>query len=232
MNNNSYVVFDIETIGVDFDSDLDEGQQEYLLKNTTTDDERKEIKNSLGLSPLTGEIVCIAMYNPESKAGKVFYNTLEQDYDDESQSFSKNNFEYILSSEEEILKNFWKNIKKYKTYITFNGRCFDIPFIIIRSSILEVKNSIELMKHRYKTDQHLDLLDDLSFQGAFKRFSLDFYCRSFNIPTPKKSVSGDKVNEFYKNGKALEVAEYCADDVVATGELFLKWQASKPNKYY
>ena len=30
-----------------------------------------------------------------------------------------------------------------------------------------------------------DLLDQLTFYGASRRFSLDFYCRAFGIPSPK-----------------------------------------------
>ena len=62
------LIFDIETIGVDFDS-LDETTQDSLtrwIKKESTGEEDyqvalEELKNGLGFSPLTGEIVAIGV---------------------------------------------------------------------------------------------------------------------------------------------------------------------------
>ena len=53
----SKVAFDIETIGYDFEQDLDDAQKEYLLKFAKNDEEIVAIKEGLGLYPLTGKIV-------------------------------------------------------------------------------------------------------------------------------------------------------------------------------
>lgn len=225
----SKVVFDIETIGCDFESDLDDSQKEYLLKNAKSEEEISAIKEGLGLYPLTGKIVTIAMYNIDSGKGAVFYTPCEGNF--ERNEFEEDGAKYIACSEKEILENFWDAIKKYDVYITFNGRAFDIPFIRIRSAILDIKCSIELVTSRYrngyKPNPHVDLLDELTFTGALnKKFNLDFYCKAFGIPSPKSVLNGHDVPKLIKEGRGLEVARYCYGDVKATAKLFEKWNNS------
>ena len=64
----SRVIVDIETIGIEFDS-LDHKSRDYLLKYAEDEKERQKIKDNLGLNPLTGEIVTIGMYNPDTQRG-------------------------------------------------------------------------------------------------------------------------------------------------------------------
>lgn len=223
------VVFDIETIGFDFDNDFDDVQKEYLLKFAKSDDEKDAIKEGLGLYPVSGKIVTIAMYNIDSKKGCVFYDPGFNAPKQEEKEVD--GIKYIPGNEKEILENFWDFIKKFDFYITFNGRAFDIPFVRIRSAILGVKCSLELMtprfKSTYKANPHIDLLEELTFNGAFsKKFNLDFYCKAFGVPTPKTTMTGHEVPKYIAEGKGLEVAEYCMRDVVSTGELFRKWDES------
>jgi len=221
----SKVVFDIETIGCDFEVDLDAVQKEYLLKNAKSEEEIFAIKEGLGLYPVTGKIVTIAMHNIESGKGAVFYTPCEGDF--EKKEFEEDGAKYIACNEKEILEKFWNAIKRYKVYITFNGRAFDIPFIRIRSAILDVECAIELMTPRYrngyKLNPHVDLLEELTFAGALNRkFNLDFYCKAFGIPSPKSSVNGHEVPKMIKEGRGLDVAKYSYGDVKATAKLFEK----------
>ena len=56
------LVFDIETVGVDFDS-LDKKSQELLLANVETDAQRQLVRDGMGLSPLTRRIFAICIFN-------------------------------------------------------------------------------------------------------------------------------------------------------------------------
>ena len=47
----SRIIFDIETAGKDFDS-LDKGTQEYLLKWAESEEDIKDVKESLSFYPL------------------------------------------------------------------------------------------------------------------------------------------------------------------------------------
>ena len=75
------LVFDIETIGANFD-DFDEPTQNSLtrwIKREAGEDEGKynvmlkDLKEGLGFSPLTGEIVAIGVYDTLVQKGVVYF---------------------------------------------------------------------------------------------------------------------------------------------------------------
>ena len=68
------LIFDIETVGVEFDS-LDEKSKEMLLAYAESPEEENEVKEGLGFSPLTGEIVAIGILNPDTDKGAVYFRT-------------------------------------------------------------------------------------------------------------------------------------------------------------
>ncbi|MEW6108892.1 MAG: ribonuclease H-like domain-containing protein [Nitrospirota bacterium] len=216
----SRIIFDIETAGKDFDL-LDKPVQEYLLRWAESDDEKKEVEESLSFYPLTGEIITIGMLNPDTGRGAVFF----QNNSDPSLPFEEDGYRYESGTEKEIIQKFWDTIKNYRQFITFNGRGFDCPFIMVRSAVHKIKPLRELMPNRYG-DTHIDLFDQLTFFGASRRkFSLDMWCRTFGIKSPKDDgITGYEVKELYKNGKYIDIAKYCAGDLKATAELLSVWE--------
>lgn len=134
------LVIDIETLGYPFDS-FDEPQQEYLLKFAETEEERAEAIQKLSLYPTTAQIIAIGMLNPETDRGKVLFQA-----DESVDAHSKDERVHFLSgSESEILTQFWDDVTKYDQFITFNGRGFDCPFLMLRSAILRIKPTRNLM---------------------------------------------------------------------------------------
>ncbi|MCI4626816.1 MAG: ribonuclease H-like domain-containing protein [Candidatus Magnetoovum sp. WYHC-5] len=216
----SKIIFDIETAGKDFDQ-LDDHFKEYLLKWSKTDEEIETVKESLSFYPNTAVIVAIGMLNPDTLKGAVYY----QNGGNNTDYFEEKGIKYKPCTEKEILENFWNVINKYDTFVTFNGRAFDCPFIMIRSAVHKLIPLRNLMPNRYG-DEHIDLLDRLSFYGATKRkFSMDIWCRTFGITSPKSDeVSGYYVKDMFKNGQYKEIARYCAGDLFATKELLLIWE--------
>ena len=215
----SKIVVDIETVGFSFD-DYDQKSQDYLLKYAQTETEKENVKEGLALYPMTGEVIVIGMHNPETKKGYVLF----QDHKSGTAKFEEKGIKYEAGSEKEILKKFWDLIKTYDQVITFNGRSFDMPFLMLRSAINEVRVTKNLMGYRFDYKQHCDLLEQLTFYGATRRFNLDFYSKAFGIKSPKeKGIDGSLVGEFYKKKKYIEIARYCARDVIATGQLYNYW---------
>lgn len=215
------LIFDIETVGKDFDS-LDKDSQEYLLKYSETEEKKEDIKSKLGLWPLTAQIVAIAVLNPDTGKGAVYY----QAGGEKKEIFAEEGIEYRAGTEKEIIGCFWKAAGSYNQFITFNGRGFDAPFLIIRSAINEIIPTKNLMPPRFSSYAHVDLLDQLTFYGATKRsFTLDFYCKSFGIKSPKEDgVNGLDVGRLYKGGEYKKIAKYCFGDVVATKKLYEVWR--------
>lgn len=230
------LIFDIETIGEDFDS-LDQTTQDNLtrwIKRQSAGDEGKynvmllDLKESLGFSPLTGEIVAIGIYDTEKNKGVVYY----QAPDVENGPIDQENFVFKAMTEEEMLKKFWQGAAQYKEFVSFNGRSFDVPFLLLRSAKYKIKPTVDLMNDRYlRFDnnfkaRHIDLLDQLVFYGAVRRRgSLHLYCRLFDIKSPKAcGVTGDEVSALFQEKRYIEIAEYNSWDLIATWELYQVWQ--------
>lgn len=214
------ILFDIETAGKDFDS-LEPAVQDYLLKRAETEEDRTDVKESLSFYPLTAEIVAIGMYDPDRCRGSVFF----QNNAAPLLPFEEEGITYENGTEPEIIRRFWETIKGYNQFVTFNGRGFDCPFIMVRSAVHKIKPLRDLMPNRYG-DTHIDLFDQLTFFGASRRkFSLDMWCRAFGIRSPKaEGITGYEVKDLFRAGRHMEIARYCAGDLKATAELFAVWE--------
>jgi len=228
------LIFDIETIGADFDS-FDETTQEsltrWIKKESENEDDYqeslKELKQGLGFSPLTGEIVVIGTLDYEKNQGGIYFQAPGENIGD----FEEEGIKFKQMTEYEMLEYFWKQIApQYNEFISFNGRCFDGPFMMIRSACNELRPTKNLSESRYFYQQrscvHIDLADQLTFQGNLrKKGGLHLWSRLFGIKSPKADgVSGDDVAELFKNKKYLEIARYNAGDLRATRELYEKWE--------
>ena len=214
------LVIDIETVGRGLD-ELDPGIRENLLKNAITEDEVREVADSLGLYPITAEIVAIGLYDPDAKKGTVHY----QSPGELPLPTEEAGLQFTPGTEAEILTRFWQTVRKQDTIVTFNGRAFDAPFIIIRSAIHHIAPTRELVPNRYD-GSHVDLFDRLTFYGAAKRrFGLDAWCRAFGIRSPKEEgVSGADVRKLWDDKRYLDIATYCGRDIKATAELYEYWE--------
>ena len=221
------LVFDIETVGVEFDS-LDAISKEYLLKYAEDEEEKQDIKERLGFYPHTGFVVAIGVYNPDTNQGGILLNPPEGI----KEAPEKLNEDVTLEwgSEKEILEKFWDICNRYNYFISFNGRGFDVPFLMIRSAIHGITPSKDLMSNRYVSSQkfgatHVDLSDQLKFYGAFRRtFPLHIWCKAFGIESPKEEgITGDDVAPLYKKKKMMEIAHYNSKDLTSTAELYRRW---------
>ncbi|MFH1286743.1 MAG: ribonuclease H-like domain-containing protein [Candidatus Magasanikbacteria bacterium] len=213
------IVFDIETIPIDF-NELDEKQQEYLLKFAENKEEEEQVRQQMALWAPTNKIVAIGVLSVETQKGAVYF----QDGGTDIESYEKNGITYRSGDESDVLERFWEVMKTASQFVTFNGRSFDCPVLLLRSGMLGVRPSKNLVPYRYSTDVHVDLLEQLTFYGASRKFNLDMYCKSFGIKSPKTDVCGHDVKPLFGQGKYTDIAEYCAGDLFATRELFLCWK--------
>ncbi len=220
------LVFDIETVGVDFET-LSESQQEFLLRYTETeknpqkkDELVEEQKRYLSLYPYTAKIIAIGLINTDKESSIVLYENSENEEWIAEEKITK----YKPADEEQMLKYFWKYAAQAEKVISFNGRSFDLPFIMIRSAMYKIKPTRNFLKNRYDSSHHVDLLDQFTFYGLTKKFNLDFYCHAMGIESPKsKGITGMDVKELYRAGRMKDIAIYCHADVKATYELYKIW---------
>ena len=221
------IVFDIETCAYPFEA-LSESQQEYLLryaeKEIDPDKKQKQTDQAIrytSLYPLTAKCVAIGIYDTDKNKSFVYYESADSD-----EWFSEDQqIHYKGLTEEKMLKSFWKIIKVTDQVVTFNGRNFDIPFLMIRSAMLKVKPGKNLIKSRYEKKSHIDLLEQFTFYGLTRKFNLDFYCNAFGIESPKtKEISGMEVKNLYEAGRLRDIAIYCSRDIFATYQLYKIWE--------
>ncbi len=240
MQTEQFLVFDIETAPLDFDN-FSESQQEYILRRAETDEEKEQKMKEMALSPLTSQVVCIGMqlmqtnteggYEMLKKAAYSSEPEIEEDsFRDEKLATGDSCF---ICHEKRILTDFWRILEKYKNIhlISFNGRNFDAPYLMLRSAIHRIRPSRNIMSGtKFNYHLHTDLIDELTFfspssYGPTKRYNFDFYTRAFGIKSPKsEGVDGSMVGEYYNDGRVLEIAEYCLRDVTATWELYEFWK--------
>jgi DNA polymerase elongation subunit (family B) len=229
------LVFDIETSALSLDQ-FDEAQQEYLFRECERlSDEaartarRAELLQQCNLWPFTARVVCVAMLNAETQRGQVLF--IAADYEERADDVEPVEFVPCVD-EAELLTAFWDVARHYDSIVTFNGRGFDVPFLYLRSAVLNVSISRrDWLGYRYQTDPHCDLAEQLTFygvsgrDGAARRFNLDFYCKAFGIKSPKShGVTGMDVNALMQQGRHRDIAEYCLRDVRATVLLYQIWK--------
>lgn len=219
--NMARVVIDIETCGVPFDS-LDAAAQEYFTRYTKSEEEAAAQKELTALWPVTAEVITIGMLNPDTGHGHVLF----QDNGTRVPTWEEDGIVFSTGTEEEILRAFWTEVEKFRAIVTFNGRGFDAPFLILRSAMRGVHITKNLMPPRFQSDTHIDLLEQLTFYSATRKFNLDLYCKAFGIPTPKNGLEGKEVTGAYAAGRYVEIAQYNARDIRATAELLKKWEAA------
>lgn len=229
------LVFDIETSALPLEN-FDDVQQEYLFRdaNKITDAGQRvareaELKRQLSLYPLTARVLCVAMLNADSLRGQVLYTS--EDY--EEADANEGSVEFVPCVDEaELLTAFWDVARHYESVVTFNGRGFDVPFIYLRSALLNVPISRkDWLGYRFQTEPHCDLAEQLTFycvsgrDGAARRFNLDFYCKAFGIESPKAfGVTGMDVGDLLAAGCYRKIADYCLRDVQATVALYQIWK--------
>jgi len=134
---------------------------------------------------------------------------------------------YISGTEKQILEKFWEWFEPDARFITFNGRQFDGPFLMIRSAVHGIIPKRELVGYRYQMHPNCDLREALNFFGTTNnrqfKFNLDLACKTFGIATSKgEGMDGRSVEARYHAGQHRQIADYCLEDVRATWELYEK----------
>lgn len=138
----------------------------------------------------------------------------------------ENGIGVITGDERKILSQFWGLMNALKDFkmVTFNGKSFDVPYIIKRSAFLGIPPSVRISTRRYDTQFHFDCLEVLTnyFQSdKSDRFSLKDYCQMFGIENRDDTDGGD-IYPLWLKGDIAAIEKHCASDVQATLALYQK----------
>src|SRR5262249_61012340 len=105
----------------------------------------------------------------------------------------------------------------------FTGSASARPILRLRSAPLGVAASLNLAGNRFNLGHHVDLDEVFNFHGSWREhYKLDYWCRRFDVESPKGSIDGSQIGRAYRDGRIDDIGEYCLRDVRATAELFTK----------
>ena len=222
------IAFDIEVAGFPWE-DVDEITRGYLINREHDLSKRDAIPERTALYPGLGKIVAIGMWLVgRDKEGQDLDRgmILLEGPASEERAWEKVPHSKIYRGDEAaLLTRFWDLVGRSKNglprVVTFNGRGYDGPMLSVRSAQLGIKPSRNLLPNRYSIAEHCDLSDVFNFMGATReRYSLDYWCRRFDIESPKGSIDGSQVARAYRSGRIEDIGEYCLRDVRATAQLY------------
>jgi len=110
--------------------------------------------------------------------------------------------------------------------VTFNGRKFDVPVLVLRSLRYGIpmpwffrSRSYSL---RYPPTRHLDLCDALADYGAAPFQSLNNVSALLGL-RGKMEMDGGLVQEEFMKGNLKKIQSYCLKDVLLTACVYYRW---------
>lgn len=187
--------------------DFRRGRRPEELTGEDLEDEKRLARST---HPMLGWVCCVSLYRREG-----------------SKALSPVSF-LAGSPEEEgyLLDDFWEHVDqapRSATWVTFNGKDFDVPFLQMRSLARGVEPAQSGLNNTYpySHEPHADLMKVWSKSY----YTLEQLCSHLGIGSPKEEVDGSDVAALVEEEDLQTVADYYERDA----EAMLKcWQAMKP----
>ena len=190
-------------------------KNEYIAKA------RLKLYDELALSPLTGKICLVGMMSDSS-------NPLFDDsvlIDDTKLSYLSAGFDG--TTEYQLIERSLKAIASYiddgSLIITYNGKKFDLPFLIQRAMILGIPRpqhfpNFDTLCGKYNNRTHYDLFDWLNPNyGSYSQLREWSYVMNH---TDDLSDSGGNIELMYADGKFEEIKQKNKRDLLKTYYLY------------
>jgi len=223
INDLSKIIFiDIETVPVVYHyEELDERGQELWNKKTKFLQEREEktpeeIYEKAGIYSEFARVACITIGLVIEKGGEKQIRLKSFAHKDEKIMLQE--FTDLITSKFDPMQNM---------FCAHNGKEFDYPFLARRILIngLKLPDMLNTAGKKPWEIKHLDTMELWKF-GDYKHYtSLELLTYVFNIPTPKDDIDGSRVAAvFYEEDDLDRIIVYCEKDVIATIQLFLRYQ--------
>jgi DNA polymerase elongation subunit (family B) len=201
------LVLDIETIGMpsqmQFELAMEEIKPDGRLKDPAKiaahqDEQRQKWASRCGLSPATGRIACLGImpYNEPHNVGVML----------------DSNEHSILAALDKVLSSYDIPVR----IITFSGRGFDLPFLIVRSAAVGFVPSAPLPWRKYSAE-HMDLRDILT-EGSLESWEVALLGK-------RKDTHGTEIQALWDAGRFDEIRAHCQEDVIRTAQI---WAMLKP----
>jgi len=228
------LILDIETYKTDDQSIIN-----YTIAGKKREDYKQSALEKLAINPHTGRVILVGMLSNSITNG---IGWEEITYPEGEDATEQNVMYQSLSglngmSEKDILAFTWmciaEELDNGGQIITYNGKSFDIPYLIRRSMILNVPTAnrrggsnifypYDLIK-KYSSEAHLDLFEKLNVNYG-EYVSLDMWAYAMGIVTDF-GTKGSEVGEWFEKGEFDKIKEHCSEDIWKT---FYVYERMKP----
>jgi len=217
------LVFDIETVPAldrkDLPHDIADALTNYTMRKAEPDVIEAESKKFMGMNPFFGRVVSLAVGDGDAEPGEESVTVLAVPPDG---MVIENCPPWLRPmSEADLLRSFWALASRAETVVSFNGRGFDVPFLVTRSLMHGIPARVDLVSQRWSLRPHLDLFELLSQRNRGPS-SLNVVCWALGIESPKEVMDGSMVAPAYARGEIVKIAEYNSHDVRATSAVYRK----------
>jgi len=169
----------------------------------TNEELTAEESKKAALDALTGRIVCIGgIITDDFKARSAVV--------------------LVSRDEKKLLRSFWSMLEReqIKSFVTYNGLGFDLPYIWRRSVVQQVRPSIQFDLRRYRNDF---VYDTMCVWGNWEsRGNVSLNSLAGGLGLGAKSGSGDQVLQLWRDRKQAEIADYCLQDCWLTYEAYCR----------
>lgn len=220
------LVFDIETVPAFDRAELPDSVGDALTgfasrQHSEPDVVEAEARKFMGLSPFFGKVVSIAVGDGDVEPGDGEDDVAVLAVPPDGAQIDDCPPWLRLMSEADMLSAFWALCSRAETVVSFNGRGFDVPFVVTRSLIHGIPARVDLVSQRFALRPHLDLFEILTQRGRGPS-KLDVVCWALGIESPKEHMDGSMVAPAYARGEIVKIAEYNRHDVRATSAVYRK----------
>jgi hypothetical protein len=201
-----------------------------------------------GLCPPLARVVCIGWLDAAQQALGTFLDatlcpvtppaSVAVEHGAAAAPVSRDCAMIACNGEAEVLRQFGRMVDAHcrsagGQLVTYSGRGFDLPVLIHRAIKHQVTEGRELLiraatENRYRPVLHLDLVDAVTFFGASNRWPLAAYAVGYGCRSPKTDMDGSQVWAAVQAGRLVDVARYCAGDVLATAHIHRCLQSPAP----
>lgn len=135
--------------------------------------------------------------------------------------FSDNENDLLLEFNQLLSKFPAKELK----LCAHNGKEFDYPYLCRRMVINQVPlpSVLDIAGLKPWEVNHLDTLEMWKYGDKKSYTSLELLAATLDAPTSKDTMDGSQVgNVYYKENNLEKIAQYCAQDVATTAQVYLR----------
>lgn len=174
---------------------------------------KENLRESFALSPLTGKICCVGY----KLYGDLLHSTAGVTITEGTKTLCSKDEIEILENIQQVL-DFTDQLT---TFITFNGKSFDLPFLKVRAAIHGININFPRNDTKYNLDSHFDIRSALTNFDNYGKGTLSQWAMRFGIELPVEHT-GNAIQVCYNGGDLEAISNICKSDVETTHQLYNK----------